>query len=126
MSEAWEALRAAEEQRHSEAPHRRAEVAESAVLKSQNDSETHTSATELIKSLSVNHLNHGDESSEGRFSVAAVRSTAVSPACCRSDTEDGCRAEPARSQRRGTHLGFGTFGTEGERTGLDPGGGRSC
>ena len=35
---AWEALRAAEEQRHSEAPHRHAEEAASAVLKSQNDS----------------------------------------------------------------------------------------
>ena len=73
--EAWEALRAAEEQQHSEAPLRRSEEAESAVLKSQNDSETHTSVTELIKSLSVNHQNNGEESSEGRSSVAAARST---------------------------------------------------
>ena len=43
---AWEAPRAAEEQRHFEAPHRHAEKAPSAVLKSQNDSATHTSATE--------------------------------------------------------------------------------
>ena len=41
VSEAWEALRAAEEHQHSEAPHRRGEELESAVLKSQNDSETH-------------------------------------------------------------------------------------
>ena len=39
--ETWEALRAATEQRHSEAPHRHAEEAASAILKSQNDSETH-------------------------------------------------------------------------------------
>ena len=42
--EAWEALRAPEEQRHAEAPHRHAEEAESAVLKRQSDSKTHTSA----------------------------------------------------------------------------------
>ena len=72
--EAWEALRAAEEQQHSEAPHRRAEEAESAVRKSQNDSETHTSATELIESLSVNHQDDGEESSDGRSSAAAARS----------------------------------------------------
>ena len=59
---AWEALRVAEEQRHSEAPHRHAEEAASAVLKGQNDSERCTSATELIKSLSVNHQDDGKES----------------------------------------------------------------
>ena len=42
VSETWEALRAAEEQLHSEAPHRHAEEAASAALKSTNDSETHT------------------------------------------------------------------------------------
>ena len=73
--EAWEALGGAEEQPHSEAPHRRAEEAESAVLKSQNDSETHTNATEPIESLSVNHQDDGEESSEGRSSVAGARST---------------------------------------------------
>ena len=51
--EAWKALRAAEEQQHSEAPHRHTEEVEPAVLKSQNDSETHTSSTEPIESLSV-------------------------------------------------------------------------
>ena len=69
VSEAWEALRAAEEQRHSEAPHRHAEEAVSAVLKSRNDSETHTHQC----SLSVNHRDDGEESSEGRSSVAAAR-----------------------------------------------------
>ena len=44
VSEAWEPLRAAEEQRHSEAPHRHVEEAVSAVLKSQSDSKTHSSA----------------------------------------------------------------------------------
>ena len=54
MSEAWEALRAAEEQRHSEAPDRHPEEAASAVLKSQNESKTHQ-CTEPIEILSVNH-----------------------------------------------------------------------
>ena len=75
VSEAWEALRAAEEQRHSEAPHRHAEEAASAVLKSQNDVETHTSATEPNEILSVNHRNDGEKSSVGRSFVAAARST---------------------------------------------------
>ena len=68
------ALRAAEEQRHSEAPHRHVEEAVSAALKSQNDSETHQ-CTEPIESLSVNHQNDGEESSEVRSSVAAARFT---------------------------------------------------
>ena len=67
MSEAWEAQRAAEEQRHSE-------EAASAVLKSQNDSKAHQ-CMEPIESLSVNYQNDGEESSEVRSSVAAVRST---------------------------------------------------
>ena len=73
--EAWEALRAAQEQRHSETPHRHEEEAASAVLKSQNDSDTYTSAMEPIESLSVNHQDDGEESSEGRSSVTAARST---------------------------------------------------
>ena len=92
VSKAWEAVRAAEEQRHSEG----AAPTRSAVLKSQNDSETYTSATESIESMSVDHQNDGEESSEGRSSVAAARSAleqlAGSRACCRSDTEGRCRA----------------------------------
>ena len=44
VSEAWEALRAAEEQRHSEAPHRHVEEAVSPVLKRQSE-KTHTHTT---------------------------------------------------------------------------------
>ena len=33
----------------------------------------------------------------------------MSRACCRTDTDSRCRAELARSQRRGTHLDCGTF-----------------
>ena len=77
-----EALRVAEEPRHSEAPHRHKEEAASAVLKSQNDSETHTSATEPIESLNVNHRDDCEESFEGRSVVAGA---ARSRACCRSD-----------------------------------------
>ena len=68
----------------------------------------------------MNHQDDGQESSEGRSSVAAARSTlegrpeALRVAEQRQKT-DGCRAEPARGQRRGTHVGFGT---EGERTGV--------
>ena len=56
------------EQQHSEAQ-------QSVVLKSQYDPERHASATELIESLSVNQQDDGEESSEGRSSVAAARST---------------------------------------------------
>ena len=119
MSDAWEAQRATEEQRHSE-------EAASAVLKSQNDSKAHQ-CMESIESLSVNHQNDGEESSEVRSSVAAVRSTLgsrgreavrVAVQTQKADAELGLRG-----QRRGTHLGFGT---EGERTGVDPGGCGSC
>ena len=41
VSEACEVLREAEEERHSEAPHRHVEEAVSPVLKSQSDSKTH-------------------------------------------------------------------------------------
>ena len=48
---------------------------------------------------------------------------AGSRACCRTEIEGRCRAELARGQRGGSHLGFET---EGERTGVDPGGCGSC
>ena len=91
----WEVLRAAEEQqRHSEAPHRHAEEAASAVPKSQNDSETYTIATELIESLSVNHQDDGEESPEGRSErLGPPWRAAGSRACCRTDTERVANAE---------------------------------
>ena len=110
VSEAWEAPRASEEQRHSDATHRHAEKADSSE-EPERVRDTHTSATEPIESPSVNHRDDGEESSEGRSSVAAAGSTVEGrPEAVRvAVTEDGCRAEPARGQRRGTHLGFGTF-----------------
>ena len=65
--------------------------------------------------MSVDHQDDGEESFEGRSSVAAGGAEA-SRACCRTDTEGRCSAEIARGQRRGTRLGFGT---EGEREGVD-------
>ena len=72
VSEAWEALIAAEDQRHSEAPHRHGCVTGSEEAERLRDiHQCHG----LIESLSVNHQNDGEESSEGRSSVAAARST---------------------------------------------------
>ena len=104
---AWEPLKAAEEQRHSEAPHRHAEEAASAVLKSHNGAHREPDRGPPRRQQGV----IGGQIQRGSGSVHPG-GAAGSRACCRT-TEDRCRAEFARGQCRGTHP---VFGTEGERT----------
>ena len=78
----------------------------------------------------MNHQNDGEESSEGRSSVAAARSTLeqrpeavrVAVQTLKADAELSLRVANAETRISV----FGTFGTGSERTGVDPGGGRSC
>ena len=106
-----------------------------AVLKSQSDSEAHTSDTEPIEILSLDNQNDGEESSEGRSSVTTAqyiqeqRPQAVRVAQAQNREEEqepetqhldtDAELSVCACQRRGTHLGFGTGG---ERTGISQGG----